>query len=259
MIKVSVEGNDYALKSEWDDITLEEYRGLCAHKIPASLKKRYERIVSGQYDKLEVESYRDLVKVHPKYYGEIIAMVSDIPKEVIDRMHWEIRTKLFNEYLLHFAETQVAPLPLVITEDGKVNFYEGYNAASFILNGEHFYFPESLEYGGIRTPLSKEKIVSFAEASDIEVAIHEFGEKGIDGMAQMCAVYLRKEREEHSDELVIKRTEQFKDLPMSVVWEVFFCIMRLGEQFMSDMQSYLDTLQQTEKSLQEALASSLLE
>jgi len=235
MIKVTIEGKEYELKNKWDDLTLEEYEQVCKVKIPSSLKKKYELMLQGKFEEVQDGSYRDIVKTHPKFFGEIIALCSNIPKEVIQYLHWIVRTKLYNEFLAHFVESQLSTFPLIIDDKGVLQYFEGCDATSFILNGEQYYLPESLQYGGVKVPMYKEKIATFAEAADIEIAVHDFAEKGVEAMAQFCAVYLRKEGEEHTDELVIARTEQFKKLPMSVVWEVFFCTTRLGVKFVNDI------------------------
>lgn len=239
MIAVKIEGSEYSLKDDWDDITLREFQDICRLSVPSKLKERYVALLSGdtaKYDQIK-DTYREVVKTHPKFYGEVIRLLSNIPKEVIDRIEWSVRTRLYSEYLLPFVETTLAPLPLE-ARDGKIEYYKPVGAKAFSLNGETFYFPESLMYGGREIPMAKEKIVTFAEASDIQIALHEWGEQGIDAMAQVCAVYLRKEGEQHTDELVLQRMEQFKDLPMSVVWEVFFCTTELGLRYASDLQAF---------------------
>jgi hypothetical protein len=129
--------------------------------------------------------------------------------------------------------------------DKGIELYTPLKPYAFVFQGEQYYLPVSLMYGGNEIPLSKEKIRTFAEASDIDIALNEWAEKGIEGLAQVCAVYLRKEGEDHSDELVLERTEKFKELPMSVVWEVFFCIMQLGQESKDAIQSSLTEVEET--------------
>ncbi len=238
MVSVTIGDTRYTLRNEWDDITLAEFRGLYAIPVPAKLRQRWGALIGGmakEYDAI-VDTHREIVKVYPDYYGKVIAMMSDIPAEVLKYVDWSLRERLFNDYLWHFAATTLAPAPLIM--DGQLRWMEPVKATGFTFKGEQYNLPESLFYGGREVPCKDEKIATFAEASDIDIALHEWGEKGIDAMAQVCAVYLRKPGEQHSDELVIERAEMFKELPMSAVWEVFFCIMQLGQKCSEDILTY---------------------
>lgn len=245
MVRVTVEGTGYSLKNEWSDITLSEYLALATIPVPVKLRKRWEMLMTGS-DEVVKDTYRNIVKDYPVYYGKVISLLSDIPQKVIERIEWSVREQLFNDYLWYLSMSAISQVPLDKRE--KVDYFEPIGATAFTFKGETFYLPESLEYGGQKTPLAYERIVTFAEAADIEIALHDVAEKGIDGLAQLCAVYLRKKDEEHSDELVLSRIEQFKELPMTAVWEVFFCIMRLMQRLGSDTLSSLrGLLEQAQK------------
>ena len=241
MVRVTVEGTDYSLRNEWGDITLAQYQALAAIALPPKLRKRWEALIDGSddYDKIK-DTYRNVVKDYPAYYGKVIALLSDIPQKVVERIEWSVREQLFNDYLWYIAMSAISSLPLDKRE--KVQYYEAIGATAFTFKGETYYLPEALEYGGQRTPLARERIVTFAEGADIEIALHDLAEKGIDGLAQLCAVYLRKKDEDHSDDLVLQRMDQFKELPMTAVWEVFFCIMRLMRQLGDDTLRSLKAL-----------------
>lgn len=226
MLKVEIQGSDYKLCDQWDDITLTTFGDLCRIKLPDNLRARWRAFIEDK--EIPEDTHRDIVKTFPTYYGKVIKLLSDIPQPVVDSIEWSVREKLFNEYLLKFCISTVSSFPQ----------YEPLQAKSFKLDGEEYFLPESLKHGGQNIPLAGETIGTFAEAADIEIALHEWSEKGVDAMAQICAVYLRKAGETHSDELVIERTEKFKELPMSVVWEVFFCILMLGWKYMEGIKIF---------------------
>ena len=243
MVRVTVEGHDYSLRNEWGDITLSQYLAIAVIPLPVKLRRKWDSLMEGtdDYDKVK-DTYRDVIKNYPLYYGKVIGVLSDIPEKVIERIEWSVREQLFNDYLWYIAMSAISQVPLDKRE--KVEYYDPIGAAAFTFKGETYYLPESLQYGGQKTPLAEERIVTFAEAADIEIALHDIAEKGIDGLAQLCAVYLRKKGEAHSDELVLQRMEMFKELPMTAVWEVFFCIMRLmrllGEDTLSSLKVLLE-------------------
>jgi len=226
MLTVEIQGKEYKLCDNWSDLTLKTFGELCKIPIPTKLRDRWRAFIEDKEP--PTDSHRDIIKTYPAYYGKVIKLLSDIPDSVVNYIEWSVREKLFTEYLLKFSISTIASFPQ----------YEPVHADSFKLNGEEYFLPVSLLYGGKSVPMAKEKIVTFSEASDIEIALQEWGEKGIEAMAQICAVYLRKAGESHSDELVIQRTEQFKELPMSAVWEVFFCIAILGWQYARGIKTY---------------------
>jgi hypothetical protein len=233
MLKIDVRGIKYDLCNDWHDITLAKFRELISIEMPVKLKRKWQALLKGDntlYDELAKEiHYRDIVKTFPEYYGKVLKFCSTVPQDIIEQISWQIREQLFNEYLLKFAISGIADLPLDKDEKGLCD-YNPKLIESFEFEGERFFLPKSLERGGAVTPLVDESILTFSEASDIEIALHEWAEKGIDAMSQVIAVYCLKEGEKHTDELVLERTEKFKTLPMSEVWEVFFYIVSLGLQ-----------------------------
>jgi len=233
MLKIDVKGVKYDLCNEWHDLTLAKFRELISIEMPAKFKSKWQALLKQDdtlYSELNKQiTYKDIVKGFPAYYGQVLKFCSTIPQEIVDQIAWEVREQLFNEYLIKFSITGLADLPQDRDESGLFP-YDAKLIESFEFDGETFFLPKSLERGGNITTLIDESIVTFSEASDIEIALHEWSEKGIDAMSQVIAVYCLKEGEKHSDKLVIERTEKFKDLPMDHVWEVFFCIVLLGLQ-----------------------------
>jgi hypothetical protein len=248
MLSVEVSGKHYDLCNDWQDITLEKFGELIAIEMPLKLKNKWLALLKKDdslYEEFDRQvQFKDVVKSFPEYYGKILSFCSTIPQSVVDNIDWKIREQLFNEYFIHFCMTSLADFPLVKTEQGLAQ-YDPVLPKSFEFEGKTFFLPESLDRGGKLIPLGRESIVTFSEAADIEIALNEWSEKGIDSMAQVTAVYCLLEGEKHSDELVMERTEIFKKLPMSTVWEVFFCIVLLGLQSLISTRIFLKA--QTER------------
>ncbi len=233
MLKIEVNEAHYDICNEWKDLTLAKFGELISIEMPTKLENKWKALLKQDdalYEEFDKQVfYKDVVKSFPEYYGKVLKFCSNIPQGVIERIDWRIREKLFNEYFIHFCISSLADLPLDRTPEG-LSPYEPKLISSFEYEGETYYLPSSLERGGQLMPMVKESILTFSEAADIEIALHEWSEKGIEAMSQVIAVYCLKEGESHNDDLVIKRTESFKNLPMTEVWEVFFCIALLGLQ-----------------------------
>jgi hypothetical protein len=237
-----INGVKYPIYVSWEDLTLSKFKQVIDVPMPDRLRKRWQAILKKDdplYNQIIAETtFKEIVKQFPKYYGEILGLCSEIPPEVIDRIDWRVREQLFNEYLLKFCITGLSDLPLDQDKDGLFPLTPKIND-SFEYKGERYFLPRQLDRGGTFVPLVDEPILTFSEAADIEIALHDWAEKGIDAIAQIAAVYLRKEGEVHSDELVIERTELFKELPMDKIWIVFFCVVMLGVQSQIVTQTFL--------------------
>jgi hypothetical protein len=80
----------------------------------------------------------------------------------------------------------------------------------------------------------------FTEASNLLKVYSQLGREGLTIMAQFVAsVVNEKENEEWSETRIIARGEAFKDLPMDIVWEVFFCISGHLYRQLSDTLNFL--------------------
>jgi len=253
MIQVSILDKQYNLLNTWEDITLERFQRLCAVKIPDKYSEYLKACFSekeGIYERALSElSNKDLVKTFPEYFGEVIFTLSDIPKETIDRLHRILRERLYETYLYPFVVSTVAGIPLQFEGDKLIRSPRE-NKTSFKFEGDRYIFPKSLVYGSIEVPMYNETILTFSEASDIEVAISEWGSKGVDSVAQMIAVYCRKEGEQYNPEAVLERIPKFKNLPMTVVWEVFFYITELGARSAVAMLLYSAQLEKAIQKVQ---------
>lgn len=241
MTTIDIQGEQFTLYTTWDNVTLERFQRLCALKIP----EKYEEFVKAcfsdkeeDYEKITTEiTMQEWLQTFPAYFGEVIAVLSDIPYPVINRMHRAIREQLYENYFYPFTMSVIAGDPYCF-KDGKIVKIPRFGTKSFDFEGEIFFFPKSLFFNEYEIPLYKESILTFSEASDIEIAITEWGEKGIEAVAQMMAIYCRKEGEQYNQENILERIPKFRRLPMPIVWEVFFCISELGVKSVAAMLLY---------------------
>jgi hypothetical protein len=99
---------------------------------------------------------------------------------------------------------------------------------SFKHKGVVYYMPTSIQLGDDTILSHGQRARRFTEASNLLKIYSQLGRDGIKVMGQfVAAVVNEKESEQWSEERVIARGEAFKDLPMDVVWEVFFCTSAL--------------------------------
>lgn len=257
MIDVKIRGTKYQACSGWEDITLEKFINISQIAIPEKLENLW--IASSMLNtKIEKdkqhaqESYdnaqkaiteKDYLRVFPEYYGLVIEQLTDIPKSIIDMMHNDIRADMFDQLLRGFVLSLVYSAPLIM-ESGTAILYEPEPIESFEMDGEVFYFPKSLRLYGDVIPMADEDVAPFAEAADIDLAIRELRRDGVMRFPLFMGIYCRKEGEAYSEAVALSRAEKFKNVNMSVVWALFFCIVRLTATLQNSIQRSLMTLQE---------------
>lgn len=241
MLRLTIEEKDYKAPEGWDDLTLRKFIELCDIEIPEKLRNLWLASASENdedYKKAdEVIGVEETYKIFPKYYGEVLGCLTDIPYEVLDRIDGVLRGEFFNKYLRHFIYSSFARYPVHIV-DGKLEMYDPEYKEKFELNGVEYFLPENLLIYNEDIPLGKEQAVSFTEASDIEVALRNMAEGAANRIPMFVAIYCRPKGEEYNERDTINRAKIFYDLPMEEVWRVFFCTYRQLGKYQNSTQKY---------------------
>jgi hypothetical protein len=100
--------------------------------------------------------------------------------------------------------------------------------------------PESLELGDDVVLQHGQDAKRFVEASNLLALYSRMTKDGLKVARMFVAAVVREHGEGDFDEVrVARRAERFVDLPMAIVWEVFFCTSELLLRHMSDTLDYL--------------------
>jgi len=240
-MRVNINDKIYTLKTQWDEVTLLEVDKLLKLVMPDSLKAIYEATDKKEYNRIYKElTSKELIKTHPAFFGYVLEILSDIPKELIDRTGYDDRTMFYHDFLEQiFVDVYYL----------KPNSYIYTEIKSFEHEGISYHLPEELIIFGNNIPMHKEKAMTFAEEADIMSSLE--GINGAGGIAQLCAVMCREEGENYDEEKAIERAERFKNLPMTIVWEVFFYTIRQLNLSLNTMTTYFqkETVKETAKAL----------
>lgn len=240
MIKLTIEGVEYFGPSGWEDITLDQFIRVSEAGIPSRLRDllvaatdlndldpKAAKEAEKKYNEIaEAVTERDLVKNFPVYYGELMAILTDIPKDVIDRIDGELRAEFFDKHLRYIVLSLFYTMPIIRVGEGMEAFVPD-PRESFELEGTKFYLPTTLKMYGNEVFMARESIVSFSEASEIELAYRELQDKGVERMPMFMAIYCRPIKEEYDEEKVLSREPKMRTVTMDNVWAVFFCIVEL--------------------------------
>lgn len=251
MIELTIEREKYTGPSGWYDITLEQFIRVCGVPLPERLRALYvacsglnetnaqrRPMAEKEYEKANgALTQRDLLKVFPEYYGKIIAILTTIPENVIDRLHHDVRTKIFDEWLRYVVLSAFMDYPVFYSTEGMVAYIPA-ETGSFELDGVEYLFPTTLKlYGGVY-PMAEEAIITFAEAAEIEVAFHEMREQGVKRFPMFMALYCRPAGELYDEKTIMSRENIMQGVSMDKVWALFFCISRLLLQYNRSTRAY---------------------
>ncbi|MCK4815660.1 hypothetical protein KA005_07820, partial [bacterium] len=260
MIELEIGGGSYKAPQSWDEITLKQFIAICGVQIPNRLlalykasadlntsDKKEKKAAEKNYDKVsEKITTKDLIVNFPKYYGEVIKILTDIPQEVIDQIDGESRTTFYDRYIRYAVLSTFSWQPLIMIGQG-MQIYIPETIKSFKLEEKEFFLPETLGVYGEQIPMAREKIVSFAEASKIELELHNNNQEGAVQLPMLMAIYCRPEGEAYDEETIMKRTTLMEQLTMDKVWAVFFCINGLFRLYQNSIRGFTQGLTRLHK------------
>lgn len=247
MTVIEINGTNYQAITAWEELGLSKFVELCNLPMPERLLELFKNINDKEkYDQaFDQVTYEDNVKTFPEYFGHVIEILSDVPRELIDLIDWEQRTAIYYAVFHVFALSSVHSFPLY-KPTNEVVPYEPDEKEFFEHEGERYYYPKTLRLSGIEVPLAGESIITFTEASDILKAWREMSERGAEHIALIAAIYCRKKGEEYDETKAMERAVAFANLPMDVYWRLFFCIQKQVLKLASDIQTSI-TRQMEEK------------
>ncbi len=250
MLVVELNGSDYHIATTWDDLTLRKAIALAklAKKMPEKLAEAYKQLVDPEVAKEATDAVREIektlthkerTKVMPKFYGEVLAICSDIKKKDLDTMPHEWRTGIYQQYLEPFVfgcrhyphNYQCQNLPHFFFDMGRVFDEDGKEVKkSYKRQLVKFFLPENTKGLTGSTPMGNEQAVVWTESADLEHFSKEMEAGNLTHAANICTVIARPmdlngKIEEYDEKKILARAAHFLDLPMSVVWEVFFCFI----------------------------------
>lgn len=251
MLGVEVTGNDYQIDTTWDDLTLRKAIKVAklAKKLPKKLEEAYAKIVelANTPDQVpdavrEIEKEvtdKDRIKTLPKFYGEALAICSDIPKKIVQTVPHDWRTGIYQTYHEHFVfgclhypkNFKAKSIPHFFFDMGRKFDEEGKEAKKeYKRHLVKFYLPENSKGLAGDRPMGHEQAVVWTESADLEHFSKEMEAGNLTHAANICSIMARPmghtgQIEEYDEKIALERSKHFIDLPMSVVWEVFFCFI----------------------------------
>jgi hypothetical protein len=227
MIKIKIGKNYYRGVYRWDDITLSAFCKLASIPMPEGYEKYI--VADGMDDESFLEvilslSDNQIQESFPAYYRQVIKCLSNIPQHKIDILPAEEVNYLYEFYFKPFVLSLVYNAPVEYFA-GQIKPYEPMSFPSFWIGWNKFYVPKTVNILGHEFALYEEPIITYSEAFDIFKGM-KIAREDAERLALFMAIYCRKKGEKYNQKKAIERQGVFMKAPMSVVWMVFFCIVR---------------------------------
>lgn len=244
---LGINSRDYNLPENWSEITLGQAIELnkAIKNMPEDLKDIYHLNVQAPKDKEEKKAVKDKLdklyrlitplqhmKLFPKFYGKVLGAMAGIPTQVLNRIMWSERMAVYQEYCQSYVMGLMFwPLDIKL---GK--------RKSFTWNKEKLLLPQAKEKMGHKWPMNSTTALEFCEASDMEIAANELAGGKWENAKWMIGILCRPEGEAYDEDKALARGETMDELPMSIVWEVFFCGTKRISTLNKHMGSYLNQM-----------------
>lgn len=214
MIKITINKKTHRLATEWTDITVKQGIAINALTLP-------------------VDNYKDdaewVSKDTINYMIDVFCICSDIQRKDIQGVSAGDIKAYFLYYLLKFVIDLHSIEPIS---------YVPNNIRSFKFGDKEYFMPESLKVESTVLPMYNTSAVDFVESSNIMSNIAKLEADGLKHMPYIVAIYCRPAGEEYNEQVTLERAKEFMNLPMSVVWEVFFCIQTYTQLYVLNTLNY---------------------
>jgi hypothetical protein len=202
-MKFKINNKTQHLRTTWSDVLLSDVVSI------AKLEP----------EKVTVNDALENVSLHlnadtREYIVNVVSILSNVDLSIIGQLNEVYLVVLFDEVKHIIASIY----------DIQQCSYEPLGMASYKHKGVTYHIPKTLSVDGDVLLAYNEPAKNITEAANLMQAFSTLKEHGFSNMHFVCALWLKPEPEHYDDENVITRAEQMKDLPMAVVWEVFFCI-----------------------------------
>ena len=228
MITITINKKKFKGAYKWEDISLSKFCELAAIPMPDG----YEAYIlaDGKFDVENLDQYLDAVSKitdkqlnedFPAYYRKVISCLSNIPE---DQLTITQVNDLYEYYFKPFVVSLLYHTP-VIHFMGQITRYEPEQKKYFWMRLQKFYLPQSIHIMDQDIPLANEPVITYSEASDLFKGM-KISRDDVNRLALFMAIYCRKKGAEYDERKAIERQDLFMEVPMSIVWMVFFYTVR---------------------------------
>jgi len=225
MIHLKINGTKGQIITEWEEMTISQAIRLMEIEIPENVKENLFDVALWNFG---TSGY--------KYAAKVFEILSTFKPEIIQHTNAADVMLYFVKYHLQFV---------IDLHQQQPSTYEPKELTEFNLKGVTYQLPKSLKIESQVLPAYSSTAVEFVESSNVLSVIADLGRDGIKHLPLFIATYCRPDGEPYDERTIQDRADMFKELPMSIAWEVFFCIQRLMLLYSTNILKY--TTKQVER------------
>jgi hypothetical protein len=221
---------------DWTELTIEEAIKIVQLPMPPMFVNLLRSKTVDEYvERFDSLSAIDRIEF-TKYIGDLLIICTNLTPEQVDLLQFYDRQAIFDNYLRKYVTSLFSNAP--IFEPHGVEFFEH--------AGIRYEMPKSIKLYDDIMPMAGTEALQFIEGMNIAKAFYDMEQKGIEALPQLIAIYCKPEGEQYDEQKVISRAVEFKKLPMSIAWEVFFCISTLlNKSAVNILESLKDRIKET--------------
>tara|TARA_R100001594_G_scaffold64524_1_gene98824 strand:+ start:2527 stop:3198 length:672 start_codon:yes stop_codon:yes gene_type:complete len=215
MLVFSAGEHEFTVPEEWSEITLEKYAVFidAVNELQKKLKE----------DDNEDIGFYQIVLEYREYFNKLFHTFTGIEPSIIDRI------KADNIYTTYMYIMNFLKEP----EYNKID--------SFTFKKKKYYLPKSkVDYFGNEIEMAEASFGEVVEAMQIQEMDKSFQENNFKVLPYQIAMLCRRKGEDYNDQIVKERAEVFKDLPMDVVWQVAFFLIRQKQKSLKRLLQSLE-------------------
>lgn len=207
-----------------EDVTFGQFVGYLdiAEKAPQIIKDLEQAVTDGDEERIQELAAKmtppTMAKDVYPYFAKVVSHFTNIPFAVLIGMGGPGMNVGQLEALYHLILKALAP----------PTDYE--YSKTFQWKGETWVIPDRL--------MENASVIEFAEAAQFQAVMAEAKNGHFRSLVDVCAVILRKDGEKYTENIYKRNRRLFDELPLSIVWQVAFFLMRQSAKLSRDFQIY---------------------
>ena len=215
MLVFSAGEHEFSVPEEWTEITLGKYAIFidAVNELQAKLKE----------DEAEDIGFYQIVLEYRSYFNKLFQSFTGIEPSIIDRI------KADNIYTTYMYIMNFLKEP----DYNKID--------SFTFKKKKYYLPKSkVDYFGNEVEMGEASFGEVVEAMQVQEMDKSFQENNFKVLPYQIAMLCRPKGEDYNDQKVKERAEVFKELPMDVVWQIAFFLIRQKQNSLKHLLQSLE-------------------
>ena len=215
MLVFSAGEHEFTVPEEWSEITLEKYAVFidAVNELQAKLKE----------DDNEDIGFYQIVLEYREHFNKLFQTFTGIEPSIIDRI------KADNIYTTYMYIMNFLKEP----DYNKID--------SFTFKRKKYYLPKSkVDYFGNEIEMAEASFGEVVEAMQVQEMDKSFQENNFKVLPYQIAMLCRRKGEDYNDQIIKERAEVFKELPMDVVWQVAFFLIKQKQKSLKRLLQSLE-------------------